>query len=354
MAISHIALLAVVGTKNGREYEFIKEVYWQQKYPESELLLNRSLIEFIGISPDKYTLITIYYNLTFDFGPNYYANITLGYSNNLNESSIKLEFEKGFLPPSNKSLIPMYTQFIQECDATGSQTEFVLDYGLEGITEWNDEHFILYNEQELNSTVGEFTTSIQNNYPRLTFNNAPTNDFSVIYGIRSQYALGYGFQKVNQSYSDSVRLLSNDYSNPHIINDESEPLATTRVEEPALYIDLDGINESIQLLTEDVPLLHAPELNFSFVFDEILMDYMDTFSGELPVLDITFTFIPTNARDVSFTAPSEQIGLNSTEISSYYQSGENNSYNVNFAKHFPEIYELFGTISVDVYIDIAQ
>jgi hypothetical protein len=353
LALSQITPLAVVGTKNGRKYWFEEgsNADWQA--------INQTAIEFIGITPDEYTLFTIYYEFSFAYGTNSYANMLLGTTNNLNESSIEISFEEGFLPPSNESKAPMFTQFEKECVGTGSQKEFIMDYGIEGITEWDDDLFIIYNEQELENDedIGSFSKYVQeqNNLVKLIFDSAPINGkhFIVKYGIRSQYELGYGFQKVNQSYSDSVRIMSTSLESSQIVNND-DPLAPLSIEEPALYVDLDGLNESTQLLIEGVPLLHAPEINFSLVFDEILMDYLSSFTGDPNTLQIDFEVIPTNDPDLVFSIDSYEIILDPTDIEIVCESGSNNSYSAIFSRDFTKVYDLLGPISVDVYITITQ
>ncbi|KKL57552.1 hypothetical protein LCGC14_2234270, partial [marine sediment metagenome] len=188
LALDTIIALKVTGIKDGDEYEFIQGTDWIMPYYPSGILRNDSLIEFSGSNlPDEGTEFTITYKLKFNFGANnYYGEINLGYSNDYNESSIELQFPAGFLPESSYSGRSMFTRFNDNFTSTIGQTEFLLDYGLNGISSWNDAYFIIYNEQELIDSYGSFTKGVTSGHPKVTFTIAPqTNSLvNITYGVK--------------------------------------------------------------------------------------------------------------------------------------------------------------------------
>ncbi|MHA2032535.1 MAG: hypothetical protein ACW99Q_24465, partial [Candidatus Kariarchaeaceae archaeon] len=211
LALNQIEPLKITGIKDGDEVVFSQGTDWTMPYFPSGILYNDSFIQFTDTNlPDAGTEFSITYKLTFDFDSNNYGKITLGFTNGYNESWIDLHIKNG-LPESNKSYSAMYTGFTDRFTGTGAQTQFTVNYGLSGVSSWDDNYYIIYNEQALTSQFGQFTKTVSQGRPRLTFSTAPPDQSEIVvnYGVKSQYALSYGFQKVNSTYSDSIRLMYN-------------------------------------------------------------------------------------------------------------------------------------------------
>ena len=166
-ALVEINALKVLGIKDGDVYEFEQGTDWTAPYYPSGILRNDSVIKFTGTNvPDEGTEFSVIYKLKFDFGTNKYGKITLGYTNEYNESSILLQLAEGFLPESNSSYSPMFTRFIQSCD--GSTANYILDYSKQNAVVSD---FIIYNEKELESLNGgnPIGKAIVNNHLNVSF-----------------------------------------------------------------------------------------------------------------------------------------------------------------------------------------
>ncbi len=353
-ALENIIPIMVSGRKDGYEFEFSQGIDWIQPYSNSEAPHETSLIRFIGENrPDEGTEFTITYKFEFNYQDNYFGKIILGYSNNLNQSSIEFKLPNGFLPNSSESRSPMYTRFIDRYIGTGTTTEYILDYGLEGVSNWDDELFIIYNEQELINNFGSISKDISIGHPKIIFSSAPSQgiEFSIKYGIKSQYSLSYGFQKAGKSFSDSIRLLKNDESSPQIIDPADKLLYTYSVGDPSLYISLDDFNEKTTLKLLSVPLLFNPEINLNFYFDEILLNIIEQYESTVNnALKIDFKYI-TNNGFYEFYSDPIILDLDYEDLS--YDIVDN-SYSINYNKDLSSIYDMVGTDNLDIEIMISQ
>ncbi|KKN43166.1 hypothetical protein LCGC14_0705920 [marine sediment metagenome] len=353
LALTEIVALKVNGIKDGDNYEFIQGTDWIMPYYPSGILANDSVIEFSGLNlPDEGTELTVTYKLKFDFGSNYYGKVSLGYSNDKNESSIELQLPAGFLPESSDSLAPMFTRFTDRFVSTVGQTEFNLDYGLNGISSWNDAYFIIYNEQELNDTYGSFTKGVTSGHPKITFSSAPPTGslVNITYGVKSQYDLSYGFQKIGKSFSDSVRTIHNNYASPKIIDELDNQLSTYTFTNSSLYISLDNSSEKTMLKLMNLPLLFDPEIILNFTFDGIILDLIESFGDDFNNLTIESKYI-TNDGYYEFYSDPLIIPLNYSDI-----SGDivNNLYWEQYVKDIQAIYDMVGADSVDIEITLYQ
>ena len=290
--------------------------------------------------------------MKFDFDSNKYGIITLGYTNNFNESSIELQLPEGFLPTSNNSYSPLFTQFTDRFTGTGSQNEFTVNYGLGGVSSWSDEYFIIYNEQELIDNFGSFSKGAPSGRPKLTFATAPPDQskVNITYGIKSQYNLSYGFQKIDEPYSDSVRLIQNDDYSPTIKDELNNELSTYSLSDPSLYISLDDSSEKTILKLLNVPLLYDPEINLTFAFDEVILDLIDSFDTDFNNLTIQFKYI-TNDGYYEFYSDPIVIPLDYSEIS---PDIVDNTYYIYYNKDLQAIYDMVGADSLDIEIILHQ
>ncbi|KKL97094.1 hypothetical protein LCGC14_1837920, partial [marine sediment metagenome] len=293
LALSEIVAVKLVGIKDGDEYEFEQGTDWIMPYYPSGDLYDDSTILFSGANlPDDGTEFSIVYSLKFDFGAqNNYAIFSLGYGNDRNETSIELRLPQTLLPESDNSHSPMFTRFTDRFTSTDGQTEFVLNYGLSGITEW-DGYFIIYNEEKL-ELFGEFNKEFRQGRPALIFPSGipEFTEIEVIYGVKSQYDLSYGFQKIDKSYSDSVRLMHNDDTSQQIIDELSTGLSAYTLGDPSLYISLNNSDDKTILKLMNLPLLYAPEITLNFTLDEVLLDIIESFGSDFNDLSIEFKYI---------------------------------------------------------------
>ncbi len=349
LALSDIVALKVVGIKDGDVYEFEQGTDWTMPYYPSGILSNDSFISFTGTNlPDEGSEFSVIYKLTFDFGiNNYYGVVTLGFFNSYNESSVELQLPSGFLPVSNNSYSPMFIRFNQTCD--GTTTEYTLDYGRQSAVVSD---FMIYNEDELealnnNNPVGK---TIVNDHLKITFDQVPGSPFEVIYGVKSLYEVGYGFQKINKSYSDSVRLMYNEDPLSKILDESNNQLFSYDLKDPSLYISLDDSNETTILKLLNVPLLYAPEINITFKFDHVLLDLIDTFDDLFNNLTIEFKYI-TNDGFYEFYSDPIVIPLNYSEIS---LDIFDNSYSIYYSKDLQAIYDMVGVDNLDIEITLRQ
>ncbi|KKM96647.1 hypothetical protein LCGC14_1176010, partial [marine sediment metagenome] len=352
--LSEIVALKVVGIKEGDEYEFTQGTDWTSPYSPSGDLHDDSIILFSGINlPDDGSEFSVIYKLKFRYetGTNYVI-FTLGYTNDYNETSIELQLPQTLLPESDNSYSPMFTRFTDRFTSTADQTEFVLNYGLNGITIWDD-YFIIYNEEEL-ELFGEFTTGFSQGRPTLFFNPPGIPEFTeveVIYGVKSQYELSYGFQKIDKFYSDSVRLIHNNDASQEIIDEINTDLSAHILGEPSLYISLDDSEEETILKLINLPLLYAPEINLNFTFDKVLLDIIESFGSDFNDLTIEFKYI-TNDGFYEFYSDPKIVPLDYVDgISPLIL---NDIFSIEYNKDLQAIYDMVGTDSVDVEISLSQ
>ncbi|KKL49630.1 hypothetical protein LCGC14_2313590, partial [marine sediment metagenome] len=321
---------------------------WTQPYSSSNNLREQSIIQFgNNTNIDNYTAFKIIYKFDFDFGSNNYAQITLGRGNGLNLSWIEFDLPSGFLPRSEDSYSPMFVRYNHTINGTGTDT-YILDYGIQnaGTVPWDESLFIIYN-----SSRPIASKDIFNDKPRITFSQslASGQKVNVTYGVRSQYELGYGFQKVGKSYSDSVRLIYSDENIAPIIG--SSPLGIYNTQDPSLYIGLDNSSSETLLELYNIPLLFAPELNFTFVLDPVVMDQISNFQGtDVNTLTIDFYYVVSGGYG-SYYTDSIEIPLDYLEMELELES---NSYFIHYSKDLQGIYEAFGAGSLDIYVSISQ
>ena len=331
---------------------------WIQPYSGAQYSLQKQstiqLDDFIpGAIIQNFTSFTVIYQFNFDYGDNnHYAEITLGSSlaSNFNISWIEFDLPSGFLPDSENSKSFMFVRYNDTIVGDGTTQAFTLDYGIDGAGtgNWDDSLFIIYNEDNLPS----HTKDISTDRPQITFTSAPQSGvkINVIYGIRSQYELGYGFQKVNKSYSNSVRLM---YKNLGVseIEDDSGVIDSYNVTDPSLFIGLD--NSSAETLIElyNMPLLYEPEINTTFILDPITINWIKGFKGDINnSLVIKFYFVPSGSYG-SYYTDTFTISLDYYTLKSGIVS---NTYKINYSKDLQNIYDVFGTSSIDIYFSISQ
>ncbi|MHA2365074.1 MAG: hypothetical protein ACXAC7_14040, partial [Candidatus Hodarchaeales archaeon] len=279
-----IAGLAIIGKKSGSVIDFVGD--WTNLYtdPSINSLQELSTINFTGDTPDVGSEFSVIYEFIFDFSNNPFGLLSLGPSNQVNKSQILFEFSNGFLGKTENIVAPMYTRFIEMFD--GSSSDYTLKYSVQNNNDINN--IIIYNEEDL-IKLGLTDKVISGDHLKIIFSNSPSIPFNVSYGIRSQYNLGYGFQKLNQRSSDSIRLIYNDSAIPAVIDETNVILNTIKTEDPSLYIGLEDTEIETILELYNVPLLYAPELNITFKLDSIILDQINKLGtfGELK-FDIFF------------------------------------------------------------------
>jgi hypothetical protein len=223
-----------------------------------------------------------------------------------------------------------------------------LNYGINdnSIDLWNDRYFIIYNSSKSINIKGA-TDGI----PELTFSSVIANGekVQIIYGIRSQYVLGYGFQKAGKSYSDSVRLIYN--NNTDAIKSSSTPISAATLNDPSLYIGLENSSQGTLLELYNMPLLFEPEINCTLILDPIIMDQIKNFKGvNNNSLKLDFYFVP-NRGFGSYYTDTLEVSLD------YYTLKpdlESDTYRISYTKDLQGIYEAIGIGSLDVYVSISQ
>ncbi|GAH58095.1 unnamed protein product, partial [marine sediment metagenome] len=198
-----------------------------------------------------------------------------------------------------------------------------------------------------------FTKSINGSgYHELTFDPAPSGLFNVIYGVRSQYQLGYGFQKPNKPYSDSVRLMYKDASADSIMDESGITLQALDVNDPALYISLDDSAQETVLELYNIPLLYAPEINITMKLDPIVMEELEDMSNsDVNTLRIKFYYVAGQGYG-SYYADAKEIALDYAEMA--LDLNPDGSYSILYNKDLQSIYDAFGTGNLDIYISISQ
>ncbi|KKN63932.1 hypothetical protein LCGC14_0496640 [marine sediment metagenome] len=323
---------------------------WTQPYPSSTIMQNQSLIRF-GSNPNinNFTSFTVVYKFDFNFGTKKYAKISMGPSltTNLNVSWVEFELDSGFLPDMGDSSTPLFVRYNQTIIGTNSAGPYSLDYGIDNdnIDQWDDKYFIIYN-----SSKPIASKNAQNGIPDITFSSSLATDEKayIIYGIRSQYELGYGFQKVGKSASDSIKLISTNTNKDKIKG--TSAISALTLEDPSLYIGLDNSSQETVLELYNIPLLWGPELNLTFKLDPIVVDQISNFPSETNELLINFYYVSQEGYG-SYYSDALKVHLNYTDIQPDLESG---SYSIYYNKDLQGIYEAFGTGSFDIYISISQ
>ena len=342
--LTSILPMKIIGEKDEQEHVFTD---WTTPYPSSEDLSNQSAIVFGSEEPDLGTEFTVIYNFTFNFNNDkHYAQIDLGFTNHLNESWIAFDLKEGFLPPSEDSKSAMFVRYNQTC-SNGFAT-YLLDFTTSNP---DIDDFVLYNEAELKN-IGLTTISIDgvSDKLKLTFASNPTEDFNVIYGVKSEYLLGYGFQKEDKSYSDSIRLMYNNQSADEI-KQGSITINSATLEDPSLYVALDNSPKETVIELYQLPLLYAPEINASFVLDPIITNQIQNyFTTEVNNLKIQFYYVASGGYGAYYT-DSIEIALNYTELEADLID---EAYTILYNKDLQGIYDAFGTGNLDVYVSFSQ
>ena len=345
--LSQIEPMAITGIKNKTDHEFTD---WTVPYSSSNDLQEQSTIAFGTDEPDLGSEFTVIYNFTFNFNNNKdYGVIKLGPNegNNVNvswvefdskESWIGPDLKESFLPASEDSISFMFGRYNQTITGDGVTKSFSLDYTINNVPEFNNSYFVIYNEEELPSIKSKALNG--SGYPRINFTDPPNNGqkVNVIYGVRSQYELGYGFQKIDKPYSDSIRLIyNNDGVQP--IKDSSGDKGTYDLEDSSLYIGLDNSPTETILELYDIPLLYGPELNCTFVLDPVIMDQINnTQVTDINTLSIKFYFAATGSYG-SYYTDSNEVPLNYTDMQPDLESG---SYLIHYNKDLQSIFDAFG------------
>ncbi|MHA2254091.1 MAG: hypothetical protein ACXAD7_27310, partial [Candidatus Kariarchaeaceae archaeon] len=329
--------------------DVVSDLDWTQPYPSSSLLRNQSLIRFESIpNIDNFTTFTVIYQFDFDFGAKNYANITLGsgVENYRNNSWIQIDLKSGFLPDSEESYSPMFVRFNKTITGEDKAGWYPLDYGVNGATEW-DGNFIIYN-----SSKPIVNIQVSSGIPELIFDGSVATDeqVEVIYGVHSQYSLGYGFQKVGKSYSDSIRLIYNNDSATEI-KDSSGVIESISLEDPTLYIGLDNSSQETVLELYNLPLLYAPEINLTIKLDPVILDQIDNFADENNIFELNFYYVSSGGYG-SYYTDTVEIALNYSAMEPDFET--DGSYQIHYNKDLQGLYEAFGTGSMDMYVSIAQ
>ncbi|RLI93951.1 MAG: hypothetical protein DRO90_02835, partial [Candidatus Altiarchaeales archaeon] len=353
LSLVDIEPLKVIGFKDGNEIELEKGTEWTTPYYPSNYLANASIVKIIGDDVlDDGTELSIIYRMKFNFGSKNYGIITLGSSNNINETSIELRLPEGFLPESNESKTSMFTMFSESFEGDGVQDSFTLDHGIQGISSWDDALFKIYNEDEMIDKFGSFTKSVSSGHPILTFDNAPSNGakINVSYGVCSQYDFSFGFQKVDSPLSASVRLAYNDDDAPPIINRNNDQLIARTLPDPALYVGLFNASKDTTLKLYNVPLLFNPEINMTFYLDPIVLDLIESFGSDFNNLTFNFKFITNDGYYEFYTDPLV-IPLDYSSLVTGIVDG---SYAIHYSKDLQQIYDLVGPDNLDIEIRITQ
>ncbi|KKL88333.1 hypothetical protein LCGC14_1925760, partial [marine sediment metagenome] len=341
------------GTKGGVDHIFDKvgtggDNDWDDSTELSSIVFTETNL------PDPDTEFTVVYKFDFDFNnqpgsEEYYGKVILDPSLGTIQSSIEFYFADGILENSEDSKSPMFVEYKDVFTASG-QT-YSLSYS---VTNPVLSDFIIYNYDELDALVAAqtLTWSIIGGYLELDFHGIPSSDFTVEYGVKSQYSLGYGFQKQDQTYSDSVRLMYNDLTrdtNP--ILHASGAKESIILEEPSLYIDLANFNTETVLELYDLPLLYAPEVNLTFRIDEISLNQIED-ATEFNILKIDFYF--TMDGGYSYIYETEELLLDYTNEILPYLEADDDSYIIHYNKNLQGLYEASSGDSFNIYISISQ
>ncbi len=354
--LSNIAGLAVVARREEGKHFFTFDRPYTNKgiYSLQEL----STINFTDPldSPHEGEKFTVVYQFEFTFEDDKdYGIITLGYRGGEEVSRTTIEFSipECFLPPSEESRSSAFIRYEDNFMGDGSTDSFALSHSLQGITPENiNENIIIYNSQELEETFAPFNKIIVDNYPNIQFylnggtQRFPEEDeeFVVEYGIRSPYLLGYGFQKENRPYSDSVRMLYNDEENENKIlsSSSADPLDVHTVNNASLFIGLEDSDNETVLELYQVPLLYAPEVNFTFILDPMVMEQISGID-DYNTLEINIYYVVGNEYSTFYSDKIEvPLKASLTEPEIHYN------------KDLQSIYDVFPEGSIDIKISFSQ
>ncbi|KKN15091.1 hypothetical protein LCGC14_0989530, partial [marine sediment metagenome] len=350
--LTDITGVALYGTKDEVDYTFDKVGTGGNNDWDNSAGL--SSITFLGIdTPDDATVFTVVYKLDFDINGNY-GKITLNPTTGTTQSIIDFYFPDGVLEQSENSKSPMFVEYKDVFTISG------LTYSLSySVTNPTLTDFIIYNYEELDgfdTTLDDQSVSLLLNggYLDITFDQVPTgpDPFTVSYGVKSQYNLGYGFQKQDETYSDSVRLMYNDLTrdtNPILhVSGAKESIV---LEDPSLFINLDNSNSETVLELYALPLLYAPEVNFTFIIDEISLNQIED-ATEFNTLKIDFYFMMDGGY--SYIYETEELLLDYTNEILPYLEADDDSYIIHYNKDLQGLYEASSGDSFNIYISISQ
>ncbi|TXT67761.1 MAG: hypothetical protein BAJALOKI1v1_10024 [Promethearchaeota archaeon] len=302
------------------------------------------------------TEFTVYYLLEFDFSGHHYGIVEFGNTSMLNETSIQFELPFGFLPNISDSRAPLYTQFSEQFSPDGDT--YRLHYGLYGSND--PDSIIIYNldqlEEQFKSEIDVlFSDETNEEYYEIdvVFTTPPNEPFTLSYGLKSEYSLGAGFQKIGEPYSESTRLIytEEEAGQSKIFTDTTNILSPYSFSESALYISLDKQdNKETTLTIFDVPLLYSPSINLTFIIDELGKTMIDQYTSLENILTIDFTYMDSNEL-YEFSSPSLELQLTPSQLSSYEQG---NSYIITYEQDLQALYEILGMDNIDISITISQ
>ncbi|MEJ2251051.1 MAG: hypothetical protein P8Y97_15540, partial [Candidatus Lokiarchaeota archaeon] len=248
------------------------------------------------------------------------------------------------------SYSPMFIKYCDKIEGNGVINSFTLNYSIQGISSFN-ENFIIYNEEELEQQYSSITTTISDGYPQITFTGqVPNENFTVIYGVKSPYNIGYGFQKEHKPYSNSIRLIRNNEASQPIINKDDNSIESTMVEDPSLFIGLDNSQEVTTIEIQSIPLLYAPEINISFILDPIIINQIKRFNS-FETLKISTEFVTNDGQDVYFNDLTNLV-LDYQELQDDLNT--DGSYSFIYNKDLQALYEMLGPNNFDIRIRFSQ
>ena len=253
------------------------------------------------------------------------------------------------LPSGEDNFFPMmidYTDYITTVDI-GGENVAELSHGLNGLSVWNEDYITIYNLESLIELYGPITKDIVNGMPQLTFNNPVSTQ--VHYGLATQYKLGYGFQKQSEYLSDCVRTLRTSSDNPYeILNTQGLVNVMNIFEGDVMYIDLEDSDKETVLELYQLPLLFAPEVDFEFKIDPLVVDMLGSFYSSNDLI-IDLYFVVNDGYSSYYTdtlrQPLDWISNNLEEDGSYL---------IHYNKDLQGLYDSFGEGTFDVYISISQ
>ncbi|KKN14777.1 hypothetical protein LCGC14_0992710, partial [marine sediment metagenome] len=334
-----ITAVALYGTFEDNPKTFVKGTDWDDSIPLS------AIIFLSGDRPDDETEFTVVYKLDFDLG-GMYGEVSLD-SNTL-QSQIEFYFPQGFLVASEDSKSPMFVEY--EDIFTSSTSPHQLSYT---VINPSLSDFVIYNKEDLDAldSDGEISLSINGGgYLDITFDLDPAS-FTVIYGVKSQYLLGYGFQKEDKTYSDSTRLMYNDPSRvANMVTSSGGNTQKTDLKDPSLYIDLENSDTETVLEIYTIPLLYAPEANFTYILDDVALDKIKT-STEFNTLKIQ-TYYVTDGGYSAVISDSFELVLDYSQIQPDLEV--DGSYVITFSKDLQSLYEMSESGDLDIYVSISQ
>jgi hypothetical protein len=353
--LSSLVGLVILAKRNGIEEELIEfdphtsTGDWEYSYLGSSDLIEASTINFVaGKEPDPNTEFKVIYQ--FGFGNlAQYGQILLGDSNDLEVGWVEISLTTDIMVPSEQSNSPLYIKFEQPAIIGDNELLFTSEAVRNSWPSSNTD-LIIFNEQELDINQ----PMSHNTLPLINLNTAPAGT-TIQYGIRSQYELGYGFQEVSGTYSDSSRLIYEDSSYTSPIQTYSDTQAdyidynSMLLRDPSLYINL-ASDDEIVLEIYELPLLYAPEVNFTFVLDPIVSGFIDLYGDNFNFRDLRFDFYFVSSEGVgSYYSDSLQVPLNYDDMAL-----EDGCFYIRYNKDLQGLYDTFGEGSFDVYISITH